>query len=200
MGCVTSFRILAHVLSPLSGVLVAKESLVPIWAYCYCGLIVAGTIFNLFDKDKIKTVYQFSGETLSGICGVSIFLIAYNIVHFKNSELLSTLCICYGFIWAYHAHRHYLNYDKFKSDIHKSAIEVHENMLKEIAEMKEAAIADGAEPKEVDEQFAEVEQDYDFGETEKEAYYLYIGVLVLLSALVIPYLYVYLISIGAIGN
>lgn len=172
----------------------------PIWAYCYCGLIIAGTIFNLFDKDKIKTVYQFSGETLSGICAVSIFLIAYNIVHFKNSELLSTLCICYGFFWAYHAHRHYLNYDKFKSDIHKSAIEVHENMLKELAEMKEAAIADGADPKEADKQFAEVEQDYDFDETEKEAYYLYTGVLVLLSALVIPYLYVYLISIGVVGN
>lgn len=185
---------------PVLAALVAKESLVPIWAYCYCGLIIAGTIFNLFDKDKIKTVYQFSGETLSGICAVSIFLIAYNIVHFKNSELLSTLCICYGFFWAYHAHRHYLNYDKFKSDIHKSAIEVHENMLKELAEMKEAAIADGADPKEADKQFAEVEQDYDFDETEKEAYYLYTGVLVLLSALVIPYLYVYLISIGVVGN
>ncbi len=104
------------------------------------------------------------------------------------------------FFGAYHAHRHYLNYDKFKSDIHKSAMEVHENMLKEIAKMKEAAIADGGEPKDADEQFAEVEQDYDYVETEKEAYYLYIGVLVLLSALVIPYLYVYLISIGVVGN
>ena len=189
-----------HMSAPLISKLVAKESLVPTWAYCYCGLIVAGTIFNLFDKDKIKTVYQVSGETLSGICAVSIFLIAYNIVHFKNSELLSTLCICYGFFWAHHAHRHYLNYDKFKSDIHKSAMEVHENMLKEIAEMKETAIADGADPTVADEQFAEVEQDYDFDQTEKEAYYLYIGVLVLLSAIVIPYLYVYLISIDVIGN
>lgn len=167
----------------------------PIWAYCYCGLIVAGTIFNLFDKDRIKNAYQFSGEILSGICAVSIFLIAYNVVDFESSEFISTLFLCYGFFWVYHAHRHYLNYDKFKADIHKSAIEVHENTLREVDDMKKAAIADGAEPDEVDELFDDVEQDYNFGETEKEAYYLYIGVLALLCILVIPYLYVYLLSI-----
>lgn len=172
----------------------------PIWASLYCGLIVAGTIFNLFDKDKIKNAYQFSGETLSGIFAVSIFLIAYNIISFKYSELISTLFICFSTFWAYHAHRHYLNYDKFKSDIHKSAIEVHDNMLKKLTDMKETAIADGAELEEIDALFEDVEQEYDFDETEKEAHFLYIGVLALIGVLVIPYLYVYFKSLGVFGN
>lgn len=168
----------------------------PIWAYCYCGLILAGTIFNLFDKDKIKNTYQFSGETLAGICAFLLFLIAYNIVDFGYSQFISTLLVIYTTFWAYHAQRHYLNYEKFKTDIHNSAIEEHEKMVQELSGIIESAMAEGVAPSEFD----DIEEDYDFEQTEKEAHYLYIGVLVVISILAIPYIYVYLKATGVFGN
>jgi hypothetical protein len=191
-----SLSIITNYHLPLSGALVAKESIVPIWAYCYCGLILAGTIFNLYDKDKIKNAYQFSGETLAGICAVLVFLIAYNVVDISFPQFISTLLVIYTTFWTYHAQRHYLNYEKFKKVIHNSAIEVHEKMVKELSEILESATAEGVDPSEFD----DIKEDYDFEQTEKEAHYLYIGVLVVISVLAIPYLYVYLKSLGVFGN
>ena len=168
----------------------------PIWAYIYCAFIVIGTAFNLFEKNKIKNVYQVSGELLSGLCAVSVFLIAYDLAKFNQSELISTLFFIFTISWAYHAHRHYLNYEKFKDYIHKSTIEAHEETLQELSEIMNAEEAEGVDLSELE----EIQNDYDFEGTEKIAKYFYIGIVILISILTIPYLYVYLISLGMFRN
>lgn len=168
----------------------------PIWAYCYCGFIVFGTIYNLFDKNKIKNAYQVSGEILCGLCGVSVFLMAYSFVDVENTALISTLLVTYTILWAYHAHRHYFNYDYFKFDFHKAQIEAHEKLVQEVSEIIASAIAEGAEP----EDFDEIEEEYNFERTEKFAHYLYFGTMIFIVFLSLPYFYVFLKLVNAVGS
>ncbi|MFT4808382.1 MAG: hypothetical protein ACI96N_003051 [Arenicella sp.] len=168
----------------------------PLWGDFYCGLFLVSCCFSLFDKDRLKKPYQPAGEILDFICGILIFLIAFSVLHFQQAPLISFLCFIYTFVWSYHAHRHYLNFESFKADIHKSSIEEHEKLINELTEINNAAIAEGVAPEELE----KIEENYDFEATEKEARYFYYGVIALLVVVLIPYFYVFLKSVGAIGN
>ncbi|MBF7074447.1 hypothetical protein ISG33_13655 [Glaciecola sp. MH2013] len=168
----------------------------PIWAYFYCCVFLLSCAFGLFDKNRLRRSYQPAGEILYCLCGVLIFLIGFSVVQFEFSTTLSTLCFVYTFTWSYHAHRHYLNYENFKSDIHKSAIAEHEKLLRKISEINEKAIEEGVDPSDLE----NIDQTYDFDQTEKEAKYFYIGTIVVITLILIPYLYVYLRAIGLIGS
>lgn len=168
----------------------------PIWAYFYCCVFLLSCCFGLFDKNHLRRPYQPAGEILDCLCGILIFLIGFSVVQFEFAATISTLCFIYTFAWSYHSHRHYLHYEKFKFDLHKSAIAEHEKLFEKISEINAKAIEDGADPSELE----SIEQAYDFDQTEKEAHYFYIGTLVLILLILIPYLYVYLKSVGLIGS
>jgi len=170
----------------------------PIWGYIYCGIFVCSCGFSLFDKDRLKRSYQPAGEILDCLCAFLIFLIGFNILEFENSAVISTLCFVYTMAWSYHAHRHYLDYDKFKSDIHKWTIEEHEKLVSELLDIQNSAME---EDEEIALEFGdEFKREYDFEKTEKVAHYLYIGAIVVLVVILLPYFYVYLKSVGAIGS
>ena len=168
----------------------------PLWGYFYCGLFLVSCCFSLFDKNRLKKSYQPAGEILDFICGTLIFLIAFNVVQLQQAVVISFFCFIYTILWSYHAHRHYLNFESFRSDIHKSAIDAHDKLIKDITDINDAAIAEGADTEELE----KIEDEYDFEATEKEARYFYYGVVVLLIVVLIPYFYVFLKSVGAIGN
>ena len=147
----------------------------PIWAYIYCGLIVLGNFLVIFDRQRLNRSYVVAGEALSGLSSILIFLLAYQLVIVENTALVSTTALVFCIGWSYHAHRHYLNYEKFKAEFHTSEKEDDE---------KDALIHK--------EEGLEYESEYNFQETEKMAHNWYIGVLVLTVVLALPFLYVYL--------
>lgn len=155
----------------------------PIWAYIYCGFVLFGTCFALFDRDRIKRTYVVAGDILDGICGVVVFLIAYNMLSLRHPEVVSTLCFIFTFAWSYHAHRHYLNYQKFKEDIHTSERE-------EDAKVAKQYMAEDLE----------YQSEYDFAKTEREAKYWYVGVISIVVLALVPYVYAYSRSVGAFGS
>ncbi len=168
----------------------------PIWAYIYCGLFIFSCCFSLFDKDRLRRQYQPAGEILDCLCGILIFLIGFTVIELHQAPLISSLCFMFNIAWSYHAHRHYLNFEKISSDIHKSAIEEHEKLVEKLTKINEAAIAEGASPEELE----EIDDEYDRTTTEKEARYFYNGILIVLVIVLLPYFYVFLKSIGILGN
>ena len=116
MGCVTSFLILAHVLSPLSGVLCAKEKLMDYQANTgrlsevligivttFISLIFFGLVFILFDNGKTSFAAAVGVLALSFL-GLWFALLSYRLLFHKPKKyggLISPLalkfwCVVFG--------------------------------------------------------------------------------------------------------
>jgi len=163
----------------LTSTLVIKERYVPIWAYIYCVFVIGGTCYAIFDKDKLPRAYTVAGDILDGLCCINVFLIAFNQVAFAHPNIVSTLCFIYTLAWSYHAHRHYFSYPKFRADIHHSAKE-----LDKISAKKHRDEGLNFTPQ------------YQYEQTEREAKAWYKGVIIFSILALLPYVYVYLISLN----
>ena len=72
----------------------------------------------------------------------------------------------------------------------------HEKLVLKLTQINKSALEEGVDPSDLD----DIDEEYNFEETEKEAYYFYIGVLALIAVILLPYFYVFLKSVGAIGS
>lgn len=172
----------------------------PIWGYLYCGLFILSCCFSLYDRDRLKRSYQPAGEILDCICGIGIFLLAFEVIQLQQQVVIASLFFVYTFAWSYHAHRHYLNYDKFKSEIHQSAAEAHDEIRREQQTLRDSALAEGMDTDKLDELFDEIEESYNFEKTEKDARKIYVGIVCFLIIVLLPYVYVYMKAIGVIDG
>ena len=171
----------------------------PVWTYIYCGFIVFGSMFNLFDKQRLKRLYQPVGEIACGLCGIAVFLIAYQVIDLPHAPVISSLCFVYTWVWAFHAHRHYIrdiiDYQKFRKEHHEWAKKAHEDSLKDYAKKRQAAIEKGAKGLP---DLSELEQAYDREQADKTARFGYAFVMLFVLLPLAPYVYVYLISVGVV--
>lgn len=164
----------------------------PIWAYVYCGIIVASCLFNIRDKRRLKKVYQPAGEILYCVLGVLVFLIAYSVVVVSQPVAISTTCFLYTLAWSYHAHRHYLDYETFSSEIHDTAKDDIERTNSEVEELVKDAKEDREDSIDIDDLFEE----YSYSIVERQARMFYWVAVGALGLIFLPYLYVYLKILG----
>lgn len=169
----------------------------PLWAYIYCGLIIFGTGFNLIDKHRLKRSYQPAGEVMSALCGIAVFLIAYQVIDLLHAPVISSLCFLYTWVWSFHAHRQYLDYQKFKAEHHQWARKTHVEWVEKLKKDHQSAAIKGIKNlPDLD----DIDESYDFEWAEKTALYGYIGVILVGVVLVLPYCYVYLKSVGFLAS
>ncbi len=152
----------------------------PIWAYIYCGFIVLSSLFCIVSEDRLRKVYQPAGEIFDSICGIIVFLIAFNVIEFEHNKLVSTGAFALSFAWSCHAHRQFLDYQSFKDDLHRSDQELDAELIKEYGEAYEPT--------------------YSYEDTEKKAKMWFAGVLLFVVLALSPYLYAYFLSLGFSGH
>jgi len=169
----------------------------PIWAYIYCGFCILGTCLALNDKRRLQRSYQPAGEILNGVCTIAVFLIAYQVILLSHAPLISTLCFAYTVFWAVHAHRQLLNFHYFRQEQHEWARNAHENALKDYNKKRQEAVDKGNEGwPDMD----EIEEAYDPEQTDRTARIGYVFIILFTILLTLPYVYVYLTSVGVFGS
>ena len=149
--------------------------ILPVWVYFYCLLIIFGTLFNLFEKSRLKAIYQPFGEILNASCCILIFLIAFNVIETESKIFVSSLCFLYTFGWSGWAYQKTFNRKNFIN-------EVHDAELKTEAELREK-LGDDFEPQ------------YDFNRVQLTANLFYIGAILLVIAISSPLLYAYWLTL-----
>lgn len=173
----------------------------PVWAYIYCGFIVIGTLYNLFDKQRLKRSYQPVGEIVYGLSGISVFLVAYQVFDLAHAPVISSLCFIYTLVWAFHAHRHWIkdiiDYQKFRKEHHQWAQRAHEDSLEYYKKKRQAAIDVGHTGLP---DVGELEQTYHREQADKTARFGYAFVMLFVLLPMMPYVYVYLMSVGLVGQ
>ncbi|MGO4892559.1 hypothetical protein [Flavobacterium sp. W21_SRS_FM6] len=147
----------------------------PTWVYFYVLLIVLGTLFNLFDKNRLKAIYQPFGEVLNASCCILIFLLAYNVIESENKVVISSLCFLFTFGWSGWAYQKSFSRKNFIDEIHKAELETEQ-------ELKDK-LGDDFEPQ------------YDFDRVQLTANLFYVGTILLVIAIGSPLFYAYWLTI-----
>lgn len=147
----------------------------PTWVYFYVLLIVLGTLFNLFENNRLKAIYQPFGEVLNASCCILIFLLAYNVIESENKVVISSLCFLFTFGWSGSAYQKSFSRKKFIDEIHKAELETEQ-------ELKDK-LGDDFEPQ------------YDFDSVQLTANLFYVGAILLVIFIASPLLYAYWLTI-----
>lgn len=147
----------------------------PTWVYFYVLLIVFGTLFNLFEKNRLRAIYQPFGEVLNASSCILILLLAYNVVVLENEVIISSLCFLFTFGWSGWAYQKSVSRKNFISEIHKAELETEQ-------ELKDK-LGDDFEPQ------------YDFDRVQLTANLFYVGAILLVIAIGSPLLYAYWLTI-----
>ncbi|WP_269520520.1 hypothetical protein [Alteromonas sp. BMJM2] len=147
----------------------------PTWVYFYVLLIVLGTLFNLFEQNRLKAIYQPFGEVLNASCCILIFLLAYNVVESESKVVVSSLCFLFTFGWSGWAYQKSFSRKNFIDEIHKAELETEQ-------ELKDK-LGDDFEPQ------------YDFDRVQLTANLFYVGAILLVIVIGSPLLYAYWLTI-----
>ncbi|AMJ93315.1 hypothetical protein AVL56_02680 [Alteromonas stellipolaris] len=147
----------------------------PTWVYFYVLLIVLGTLFNLFENNRLKAIYQPFGEVLNASCCILIFLLAYNVIESENKVVISSLCFLFTFGWSGWAYQKSFSRKNFIDEIHKAELETEQ-------ELKDK-LGDDFEPQ------------YDFDSVQLTANLFYVGAILLVIFIASPLLYAYWLTI-----
>ncbi len=147
----------------------------PTWVYFYVLLIVLGTLFNLFEKNRLKAIYQPFGEVLNASSCILIFLLAYNVIEIGNKVAISSICVLFSFGWSGWAYQKSFSRKNFVDEIHKAELEIEQ-------ELKDK-LGDDFEPQ------------YDFNSVQLTANLFYVGAILLVIAIGSPLLYAYWLTI-----
>lgn len=147
----------------------------PTWAEAYCALIILGTIFNLFSKERFRASYQPLCEILNGVACLTIIGLAFKVIDIQFPVIFSSLCLLYTFGWCGWAYQKDLSRKNFVEYVHNSALE-DEQKLKE-------------------EQGEDFVPSYNYDEVNLTANIFYFVAIGLVTLLFLPLLYSYWLSI-----
>lgn len=147
----------------------------PFWAYFYCGLFILGAFISFIDKDLSRNRLHPVAETLSCICGIYVFLIAFNKIDINYAKAFSTACFVYTNIWSFHVQKRYLNFQEFSDGIHKAGKE--------------------EQQKESNEIHVSGQSNYNYDKSERLARLIYAELIIFIAAFYVPYLYTFLLSV-----
>ena len=82
----------------------------PVWTYCYLVIVVVCAIFSIC-TNKPKSAYQITGESLSVISCLGLFLISYGVVVVSQPLMLSTVFLVFMIAWSiWECRNHYSFY------------------------------------------------------------------------------------------
>ena len=169
----------------------------PVWAYIYCGFTIILCFEGLFDKARDKQVYFIIAELLACFSGIAVFLIAFQVLKLPHGPLISTICFVYAWLWGFYAYWPVFEYQKFRAEYHERTSKSHTELVNKIRKNHQAATEKGVENlPDID----DLEDSYDYERTEKTALIIYVVSWLIGIALILPYFYAYLLSIGLLSN